>query len=100
MALYLELPVAEEGLHQTCSFIKVWVIPEMEVLGGCLGSWHSQQTLMGLDPPQLGSGMSTRLPKHCLGLFMKRILCCSEVLILQRDSHLQGAVLVGGIPRL
>lgn len=33
MALYLELPVAEEGLHQTCSFIrgKVWVIPEMDL---------------------------------------------------------------------
>lgn len=31
---------------------------------------------------------------------MKRSCRCLEVLILQRDSHLQGPVLIGGIPRL
>lgn len=86
----------------------------MNILGGCLLRGWDPGTLsrhsLGLDPPQLGSGMSTRLPHAVLSYsrcFTLESRCERKELLLRGSDSAEEWIhickdqfLVGRIPRL
>lgn len=86
----------------------------MNIWGGCsLRGWDPgtpSRHSLGLDPPQLGSGMSTRLPHTVLSYsrcFTLESRCEKKPLLPRGSDSAQGWIhicrdqfLVGGMPRL